>query len=217
MQKFAMRSVATSSTGSESTKVPPLAAAIGGFFSMLYLENRVGIENLEQSRCSSSPWNSLSGSWRNSGLAIRNLKLKDGTNIQCTCHRAGSYDICIGPETSFHISRTISSQGEMQIVVNNTKQFSIQTAFRNANETFEIRMWPNNQDDYFWQLDVQNPMIPYTVTDQTATVGQGTIKAPMPCKISRVNANIGYDVQEGDVLVVMEATYHFSTSNWHLG
>lgn len=189
----------------ETNTTRPLAAAVGAFVSMLHLENRFGVENLNQSRQSSSPWTSLAGSWRNEGLASRDLELQDGTKIQCACHRDGSYDIRIGPDETFHISGTISNEGDMHILVNNTKRISIQSAFHDKDDIFEIRMWPDNEEDYFWQVDVQNPLIPTFATTQTVIMGQGSVKAPMPGKISRINAKVGDIVGEGDVLVVMEA------------
>ena len=80
-------------------------------------------------------------------------------------------------------------------------------------------MWPqsslldSSSSDYFWEVHVKNPT---SYQKGTATGGDGsatsigssasgTIKSPMPGKISRINCNVGDIVNEGDVLLVMEA------------
>jgi 3-methylcrotonyl-CoA carboxylase alpha subunit len=189
----------------EEEATPPLAAAVGAFVSLLHLEGRFGVEDLEGSRRAHSPWTSLSGSWRMGGPATHDLELEDGTGIHCTCRRDGSYDIRIGSSDEYHIDGTILSSGDMEVVVNKTKRLAIKSSFHDDNGKFEIRMWPQHIDDYFWKVDIQNPMNPASIGTQSEIMGEGTVKAPMPGKISRINANVGDHVQEGDVLVVMEA------------
>lgn len=189
----------------EKESTPTLAAAIGAFSSLLHLEGRHGIADLVDARQAHTPWTSLSGSWRMGGIAERDLELEDGTSIRCTCHRDGSYDIRIGRTDAYHIDGTVLSNGEMEVIVNKTQRLFLKTAFHDAGDKFEIRMWPQHSDEYFWQVDLQNPMNPASNDSQAEIVGQGTVKAPMPGKISRIHANVGDYVREGDILVTMEA------------
>eukprot|EP00980_Cylindrotheca_fusiformis_P025776 scaffold14589_cov106-Cylindrotheca_fusiformis.AAC.5 len=189
----------------EGESTPTLAAAIGAFASLLHLEGRYGIEDLGSARRNQMPWSSLSGSWRMGGPAVYDLELADGTSIKCTCHRDGSYDIFIGPYDEYHIDGTILSNGEMEVVVNKTKRISIKSKLHDTGDKFEIRMWPQHSEDYFWHVDVQNPINPVSQGAQSVIAGHGTVKAPMPGKISRINAKVGDYVKAGDILVVMEA------------
>jgi 3-methylcrotonyl-CoA carboxylase alpha subunit len=201
----------------EETAASPLATAVGVFASLLHMEGRVGVPNLPEERRKRSPWSSLSGSWRlGSKPAKRVLQLDNGTEIECTSHRDGSFDIQVGDDETFHVNGTFSSRsvgagGDMQVVVNGTQRISMTTAFQESSSQeggqFEVRMWPKNLDkDFFWEINVFNPMTPSShVSAALSGGGHGTIKAPMPGKISRINFAIGDSVEEGDVLLVMEA------------
>lgn len=205
-----------------SKEVPHLAIAIGTFATMLQLEGRVGVSDLHtERRLQTSPWNSLSGSWRNGGKALQKLELPDGTSVECTALRDGSYDIRVietatedeEPKrtTSFHINGMLSSDEDMELIVNGSQKVALSVAMREMNGRFQICMWPQslsllNEGHYFWELSLPNPRIPSsTQGDKTITTGRGTVSAPMPGKISQINFGVGDTVQEGDVLVVMEA------------
>jgi 3-methylcrotonyl-CoA carboxylase alpha subunit len=198
---------------SSSQESSPLATAVGVFATLLHMEHRIGIPitQLTQARQSQSPWSSLSGSWRMGGQAKRTLTLEDGRTVECMCHRDGSYDICVDGNT-FHIQGTFSvNGGPMQVLVDHSKRIQMTTAFREGNDGYyQIRMWPSShglgERDYFWQVDVLNPMIPSSSMGTGAsTAGHGAITAPMPGKVSRILVSEGDLVTEGDVLLVMEA------------
>jgi 3-methylcrotonyl-CoA carboxylase alpha subunit len=195
---------------------PPMATAIGVFASLLKLERRIGIEDLElERRRQSSPWNSLSGSWINSGNVQRKMQLADGANVTCTALRDGSYQVDVEGEegsSSFHIDGTLSASQEMKIVVNHTHRITLTTALHDTHDgLIQVCMWPQspellNQGSYFWQVAVENPLLPSSLHHGVgASAGHGTIKAPMPGKISRINFAVGDTVEEGDVLLLMEA------------
>ncbi len=97
----------------------------------------------------------------------------------------------------------------MQVIVNRTKRIQMTTVFRETNDgRYEIRMWPesSNETDYSWKVNLFNPMLPSSLVGTTEGVaGEGTIKAPMPGKVSRILVAEGGPVKEGDVLLVMEA------------
>lgn len=204
-----------------------LAIAIASFASLLTLEGRVGVLDLEaERRAQSSPWNSLSGSWRNGGEPHNQaLTLIDGTRVDCTSLRDGSYEIRVATEaeedserknsnnieTVFHVNGTLSSHQQMDIVVNGSQKIALTVALRELDDNFQVCMWPQssslrNEGHYFWEVGVQNPRIPSSSeNDVDFSSGQGAVSAPMPGKISKINFAVGDTVEEGDVLVVMEA------------
>jgi biotin carboxyl carrier protein len=206
----------------ETTPLPSMAVALGAFVSLLHLEGRIGIQDVRaERRRQRSPWNSLSGSWMMGGQARRTLQLADGTSASCTCHRDGSYDIQImsDDETigSFHINGSVSPSQEMEVIVNHTHRISFTTALHEENGLLHVCMWPqssllrdSNGDNpsaaYFWEVKVENPLLPSSFLDNAAgPSGHGTVKAPMPGKISRINFQVGDMVEQGDVLLLMEA------------
>ncbi|KAL3921658.1 MAG: hypothetical protein SGILL_002632 [Bacillariaceae sp.] len=205
---------------SEIPHLPPMASAIGAFASLLKLEGRIGIEDLEMERRKQlSPWNSLSGSWTNGGNMERKLQLDNGSSVTCTALQDGSYQVEVeegnadkSSTSSFHIRGTMSSAQEMKIVINHSHQISLTAALHDSDDgKIQVCMWPQspellNVGSYFWQVSVENPLVPSSAHEGAgAAVGHGTIKAPMPGKISRINFGVGDSVEEGDVLLLMEA------------
>jgi biotin carboxyl carrier protein len=99
----------------------------------------------------------------------------------------------------------------MEVVVNHTHRISMTTAMKEEAGQFQVHMWPTrgtDGDDYYWQVNVENPLVPSSSSMESpeqGSVGQGTIKSPMPGKISQIHFRVGDTVHEGDVLVVMEA------------
>ena len=200
---------------------PELAIAIAVFASLLQSEGRIGVSDFEaERRIQTSPWNSLSGSWRNGGHSCQKLETADGTSVETTALRDGSFEIRItktteeesnGNGTLFHIGGTLSSDQYMQIVVDGSKTMALTVALREMDGQYQVCMWPQslllrNEGHYFWEVSVPNPRIPTTAQNETGfSSGQGVVSAPMPGKISKINASVGDMVREGDVLLVMEA------------
>lgn len=188
-----------------------LSTAVGVFAALVHVENRIGIndQQLKKMRRYQSPWSSLSGSWRMGGEARRNVILEDGRIIECVCQRDGSYDITLEGET-FHVQGSfVVNGGPMQVIVNKTKRIQMTTVFRETKDgRYEIRMWPesSSENDYCWTVNLLNPMLPSSLAGTPeGAAGEGTIKAPMPGKVSRILVVEGGQVKEGDVLLVMEA------------
>jgi biotin carboxyl carrier protein len=201
----------------ETEALPPIAVALGVFASLLKLEGRIGIEDLEMERQrQSSPWNSLSGSWINGGNLQQKIQLADGTTAVCTSLRDGSYQIGVLSDdsqevASFHVNGTLSTTQEMHAVVDHRHRIALTTALHEVDGVVQVCMWPqapelSQQGFYFWQVSVENPMVPSSLLHgAAASVGHGMVKAPMPGKISRINFAVGDTVEEGDVLLLMEA------------
>jgi biotin carboxyl carrier protein len=100
----------------------------------------------------------------------------------------------------------------MEIVVNRTKRIKLTAALRNTDDgMIQVRMWPENlKDDYHWELDVENPMVSAhgdasALSSARRKSGEHAVPSPMPGKISRVHYAVGDQVEEGDVVVVLEA------------
>jgi len=212
--------------------LPAEAIAMASFATMLVLEGRVGVQNLEASRrTQASPWNSWSGSWRNTGTITPNqtLTLVDGTVVDCTSLRDGSYNIKVtlkydedeehdGTDattktstTTFHVNGTLSSDHQLNVVINGSEKVSLTAAMREVDGEFQICLWPQsaslrNKGHYFWEVQVPNPRVPSSSTSLVSVVsGTGIVLAPMTGKISKIRFEVGDLIQEGDVLVVMEA------------
>jgi 3-methylcrotonyl-CoA carboxylase alpha subunit len=207
----------------ETVPVPSMAQALGVFVTMLQLEGRIGVRDLQaERRRQQSPWNSLSGSWMMGGNARRKIQLVDGTPVVCTSHRDGSYDIQImkgedddHENETFHFNGTVSSSQEMEVVVNHTHRITLTTALQEKDGLFRICMWPrsplsfgggDSSPSYFWEVAVENPLVPSSsLLGGTIPSGHGTIRSPMPGKISKINFQVGDAVEEGDVLLLLEA------------
>jgi 3-methylcrotonyl-CoA carboxylase alpha subunit len=215
---------ATSSTSSH------LSTAVGVFIALLQLEGRVGIIDLEaERRKHCTPWNSLSGSWTLGGLAQRTVQLSNGTKAVCTSRRDGSFDISLPSRNEgevpnvIHISGTLSSDGRLDVVINTNIRISGTAVMHrqrgdgddsgNDDAMFHICIWPDSPElfhsdqDYVWSVIVENPLSVSRSQNGRGYSGaaHGSIKAPMPGKISRINVSIGDAVHEGDVLMLMEA------------
>lgn len=190
----------------EEPKASPLASAVGAFATLLHLEGRIGVQNLQDARRKQSPWSSLSGSWNNGGRVKRMLKVdNNGDELECLSNRDGSFDIRVAEEW-FHVDGTLSRDRQLNVVVNGSQRIAVTTALQETEGKFNIRMWPKSPlGDYYWELDVENPLEPASLLSTQAGVTEGTVKAPMPGKISRINFAVGDVVNQGDVLMVMEA------------
>jgi 3-methylcrotonyl-CoA carboxylase alpha subunit len=201
----------------ETGATPSLGIAVGVFAALLKLEGRIGILNLQATRQTQpSPWNSLSGSWIMGGKLKRRLQLSDGTSVICTGMRDGSYELEVlhddGNSNTFHVDGTLSSDKQMEVIINHTQRITVTTAIEEFDGgLIQICMWPQSppltwNDDYFWEVSVVNPMVPSSLASPGASIpGQGTVKSPMPGKISRINFAVGDFVEEGEVLILMEA------------
>jgi len=208
----------------EHQSIPEKAIAIASLAVQLVIEGRVGIEDLKMARRKHpTPWNSLSGSWRNSASPRQTLQLTDGTIVDCTSLRDGSYKVQVTPNvgndeeenmaTVFHMDGTLSLDHEMNVVVNGSEKLSLVAALKDMDGTFQVCLWPqsaslHNEGHYFWELAIPNPKFPSSTVEKNDSVtesGKGTLLAPMPGKISEIRLNIGDSIEEGDILVVMEA------------
>lgn len=203
-----------------SESIPPLAMSLGVFASLLRLEGRIGVEDFQlERRRQSSPWNSLSGSWNNGGNTQRKIQLADGTTVTCTSLRDGSFQMRVMPMScdesqieEFHVDGTLKLDQEMKVVVNQTHRMSLTTLLQETDDgMIQVCMWPQSseliqQGHYFWNVLVENPLVPLELLrGHVGSIGHGSIKAPMPGKISRINFSVGERVNEGDVILLMEA------------
>ena len=195
----------------ETTMPSPLAQTVGAYAVLLYIENRIGVDG----DAPIGPWSSRSGSWRMGGelgRARQTLRIEGSEQaISCVSNRNGSFDVHVdsddGSPTMYHVSGTLSNDGEMEVVVNKTQRIILTTVLRVENETIQVRMWPQNQpEEYAWELNVEHPLIPKRTEGIAAGVGgEGVVKSPMPGRIRRVLFEKGDHVKAGQTILVMEA------------
>lgn len=205
-------------------KPPTQAVALASLAALLVLEGRVDVHDVKEARRSqTSPWNTLSGSWRTFGSPTQSVELADGTLVDCTSLRDCSYEIAVTPPsleddeksetTTFHLDGSLSSDHQMTVLVNGSQKVLLTVALREVDGTFQVCLWPHsealrNEGHYFWEVAVPNPRIPSSSAEDGANAhhsGSGSVLAPMPGKISTVRCAVGDSVRAGDVLVVMEA------------
>ncbi|CAB9509206.1 Methylcrotonoyl-CoA carboxylase subunit alpha, mitochondrial [Seminavis robusta] len=196
----------------ESTRPSPLAQSIGAFAAMLRLEKRIGTQQHQ-----SSPWSSLSGSWRAGDRASRPLKLAgedndDGSLVKCISNRDGSFDIQVvtdaGVEEEFHISGSIDDHDNMQLVVNGTHRMTTTTILRESDGILSVGVWakePSQTEEFFWEIDFEHPLAPVSTGGSQGALGDKAVKSPMPGKVVRVNKDVGDSVEAGEVVMVLEA------------
>lgn len=197
-----------------SSEPSSIAQSIGAFAAMLYLEKRVGVDSETQKP--TSPWSNFGGSWRAGDRATRQLKLNTGestdrTVAECISNRDGSFDLHIleagNIVGSFHVSGSLNEDSSMEIVVNGTHRISLTAILRDADGLVSVSLWPkepNRQDGFFWEVAFENPLSPLPQSAH-ATSGEGTVKTPMPGKITRIEHQIGDAVEAGDLIMVLEA------------
>ena len=191
----------------ESAMPPPMAQAIGAFAAMLHLERRRG----KQTPTAKSPWSQAQGSWRmggQSGRATRTLQLDNvaESGILCTSNRDGSFDMKIGGDDQvYHISGTFGADTTMEVVINRSHRIQLNTALKEDQDLIHVCMWPRQLPDYMWEVVIKHPYAPSTVDAVGGSVGEGSVKAPMPGKISRIEKQVGDEVIEGEVVMAMEA------------
>jgi 3-methylcrotonyl-CoA carboxylase alpha subunit len=202
----------------ERKKPSPLAQSIGAFAVMLHLENRVGVESIKEQPL--SPWSSLSGSWRAGGLASRaRRQLKLGMDeeddrealVECISNRDGSFDVNVTEDgqivESFHVSGSLNHDANMEIMLNGTRRMSLTTMLREDDGMISVSLWPkepNRDAGFFWEVDFEHPLSRKQSVQQ-GVVGEGTVKTPMPGKITRSNRQVGDTVEAGDLVMVLEA------------
>jgi len=198
--------------------VPPKELALSALVTLLVLEIKVGIANLSTARQrQASPWNSLSGSWRTFGSSSRKLELADGSVLDCTSLRDGSYEITVFPtgkedgSSTFQLNGVLTSDHKLYVVMNGSEQLSLDVALKEDNGDFQVCLWPQNlklkDDEHFWEVRLPNPCVarPSLGEGGDSDKSSGTLVAPMPGKISKILCQVGDRIQTGDVLLVMEA------------
>jgi len=194
---------------------PPMAQAVGACAAMLHLERRRG--NISFAK---SPWSSHQGSWRmggRAGRATRILHLADAASeckINCTSNPDGSFDVHVGDsssydggedQTTYHVTGEFGTGTSMEVIINRTKRIRVTTALKEDQDVIHICMWPEQLPDYMWEVKLKHPYAPSTADALVALAGEGSVKAPMPGRISRIEKQVGQPVAKGDVVIVMEA------------
>jgi len=202
----------------------PQFIALSAFATILYLENRIGVTDLNLARRSvASPWSCLAGSWRMGGSGCRarkELRISEDTNdsplIKYFSNSDGSVEVIIRNDndtaatSQFHMDGTLGFDGSLDVLVNGVKRVRSRAMFSESQEngTLSILVWCTNQLDgrYSFAAVLANPMLQQPKgSEKHAFEGHGTVKAPMPGRIVRVNFKNGDHVNEGDAVIVMEA------------
>lgn len=191
----------------------PMLYAVAAFCRMLYMEKRAGVQNLPKSRLSKgNPWSSWSGSWRAGGQATRVLQVAgDDCKVECCSNADGSFNICVEQSANtkdwFHIDGTLDKDGSMSLLVNGSKRVAFSSFLKEFEGDMEVYLWSKHQwdDHYFAKIRFHDLLASNVNNAEGAANSLGTIAAPMPGKIVRINAQIGDMVKKDDVLIIMEA------------
>lgn len=207
----------------DETVESPCYTALAAFAVMLHLENRAGVRDLNDARrTAGTPWSSFSGSWRMGSFnsrAKRVLRLSKDSNqthvVECISNVNGSATVVVRDELgvtidSFEIEGSLGSDGSLVVLVNGTRRVkSLAKLNENMNDgTISVVCWSQIQVDgkYTFSTSFEHPMVSQSwASDERAIVGFGTVKAPMPGRIVRINFCDGDLVKKGESVVVMEA------------
>lgn len=199
----------------ETTKPNPMAQAMAAFAALMHLERRVGVQRQQK-----SPWSSMSGSWRAGGAAgraTRRLKLSgnhgpDAPCVDCISNRDGSFNISVMEKSdvveSFHLSGSLHTDASMEVVLNGTHRMSLTSVLREGDGLMKLSLWqkePRRKDGFSWEVEFEHPLSPLPQRLQEGATGEGTIKAPMPGKVTRLNKQEGDFVKAGELVMVLEA------------
>ena len=201
----------------------PCNTALAAFVILLHLENRMGVRDLNDARrTAGTPWSSFAGSWRMGGSnnrARRVLRLLKGSHethvVECISNVNGSATVVVRDEhgmnfDSFEIEGSLGTDGLLVVLVNGTQHVkSLAKLKENMNDgTISVMCWSQNQVDgkYSSSTSFKHPMVSQIlVCDEQAITGYGTVKAPMPGRIVRINFRDGDLVKKDEPVVVMEA------------
>jgi len=203
----------------DEVKIEPESASLGAteqavcaLVVSLAIENKVGINDIGEGK-PSGPWSHLAGSWRAGKRHQRLLtSSEDGNKIVCTSNRDGTYDMTITTKTgdiTLTVDGALDHNSNLQMTIDNVTKRSFTAAFNEDTVAGEINVnvWPVNGSCAF-SMAFKHPLLhAHRKLDisQKSAVGSGSVKAPMPGKITKINFDEGDVVQEGDTLVVMEA------------
>jgi len=192
-----------------------LIYAISAVSNMLHMEHRSGVVDLCSMRqTTNDPWSTWSGSWRAGGRAKRYLHVKDkDVEIVSSSNVDGSYDISIQrlgesyEADSFHISGTLDADNSLSLIINNSWRVKYSSFLtKEADGTATLHLWSNNSSDneYYTRVSFEDPSL-VNSDDVPGYHTSEIIAAPMPGKISCINAQVGDNVKCGDIIVIMEA------------
>ena len=188
-------------------ELPIEAKAVGALVVSHYLEGRIG-PSLHDTNLA-SPWSAHSGSWRMGGEASRarrTISMVDSEEqMVCISNRDGSFEVEVDGSV-LHIHGSIGDSGTMEVVLNGSKRIHATTVLREIDGVLQIRIWPNNDPAaYLWEMNFEHPLNATGTDDSVQGTGDDVVKAPMPGKISRLQAAVGDTVTQGQVILVMEA------------
>jgi hypothetical protein len=101
----------------------------------------------------------------------------------------------------------------MEVVLDGTRRLELDCVMQQDREHVRVRLWPRGGGggggvpglEHAWALDFRHPLYPAPSDARLQGGGHGLVRSPMPGRISRVNRKAGDSVEEGDVVVVMEA------------
>lgn len=191
----------------------------------LKIENRVGSFN-DNDNAYLGPWSNMSGSWRIGGVGGRHKRifepLYDGestspeSKIKCVSNHNGSFDVtCDNFSETININGALDNFNNLQVIIDGVKKksFTVVSNEDMKHGTVTVNVWSNDGDrcdeDFAFKMTFKHPLsIPTTKRSTTMLpndVGSIAMKAPMPGKVIRINANKGDDVMEKETVVVMEA------------
>lgn len=153
-----------------------------------------------------------------------------GRTIKCTSNTDGSFDVQVATGVSgdennddcdddadvevenYHITGVFGTDTSMEVVVNHSHRIQVGTALKEDRDVIHICMWPKHLpgEDYMWEVRLKHPYAPSSTMESSEASsasggGEGSVKAPMPGKISRLEKQVGDPVNKGDVVLVMEA------------
>lgn len=190
-----------------------MAYAAASLILMRHLEQRDCVNKATNSTAK-LPWSSQWGSFRMLGgseIPTRLLEVEDSSvRISCESNTDSSFAVSVNGET-FHVSDKSldvpTNSGDIDMIFNQTRRVRLSTAIKKEGDVYKIRIWPQNVPGaYLWSVDLLDPLQPRTPVHQDqSTSSGGNGNAPMPGKITRIEAKQGDTVRAGDVIVVLEA------------
>ena len=199
----------------------PLPSSIGLCLASLSLvlsvEGRVGILDSDVARRMRSPWSNLSGSWRMGVPFQRTLNFaplgadakgsaSDGQSAVSKSNRDGSYTLLIG-EDSYRVQGVLREDGSLEATIDG-KHYSVTSVVLDEEDgSKSIHIWAAPGREIGKGGETRCSVCVPSIDRKAATVmeGSGSIKAPMPGRVVRVNFKQGQEIKGGEVLIVLEA------------
>jgi len=197
----------------------PVAKGVAAFVKRVVDEGRVGVSNLVQARrASGDPWSSLGGSWNLAGNAERDVNFatdedesvsegNDACVAKCSTDGGFTFHFGHGEEDSVAVNGFVGEDNKFNVVVGERRIAGTVFVEKEADGSCIVNLWvePGSWLGEVGETYVSVKFRGSLVGGSGGGTGSGNVMSPMPGKINNIALNDGDEVEEGEIVMVLEA------------